>query len=87
MAYDVKLHPKVMDFLDSLHAKDRDLCTTSLRTLKENPFEPRPGTDIKKLQGKLHTLYRLRVGKCRFEYFVEANIVWVTKAFRREQGY
>ena len=87
MVYEVRLHPRVIDFLDSLQTKERDLCTTSLKTLKENPFEPRPGTDIKKLQGKLHTLYRLRVGELRFEYFIKENIVWVVKSFRRGQGY
>lgn len=87
MAYEVRLHPKVIKFLDSLQNEQRMHCLISLNTLKDNPFEPRPATDIKKLKGKLHTLYRLRVGEYRFEYFVENSIVWVTKAFIRGAGY
>lgn len=85
--YEVRLHPKAINFLDSLQEKERKRCIASLNTLKENPFEPRPGTDIKKLKGKLHTLYRLRVGDYRFEYFIENSIVWIVKAFIRGVGY
>lgn len=87
MAYEVRLHPKVVKFLDSLQDRERELCRTALNTLKDNPFEPRSGTDIKKLKGRLNTLYRLRIGNYRFEYFVENSIVWVVKAFSRGRGY
>ncbi len=55
--------------------------------LKDDPFRPRPGADIKRLKGKNKTLYRLRVGDYRFEYFVEGNIVYVVEAFKRSRGY
>jgi len=42
---------------------------------------------IRKLKGKLNTLYRLRVGDYRFEYFVENSIVCVVKAFSRGVDY
>ena len=87
MVYEVRLHPQVVKFLDSLQNREREKCITVLNTLKDNPFEPRSGTDIKKLKGKLNTLYRLRVGDNRFEYFVENSIVWIVKAFRRGVGY
>ncbi len=61
MAYEVRLHPKVVEFLDSLLRSERERCKEALNALKENPFEARSGADIKKLKGKLHTLYRLRV--------------------------
>lgn len=48
MEYEVRLHPTVIKFLDSLQTKERNLCTTSLKNLKDNPFESRSGTDIKK---------------------------------------
>ena len=70
MTYEVRVHPRVQEFLDSL---------------SEN--KSRSGADIKKLKGKLHDLFRLRVGEYRFEYFFEENAVWVTKSFRRGQGY
>ena len=50
-------------------------------------FKPRPGIDIKKLKGRDKTLYRLRVGDYRFEYFVEKDTVYVIDAFRRERDY
>ena len=87
MIYEVRLHPQVVKFLDSLQNREREKCRIALNTLKDNPFEPRSGTDIKKLKGKLNTLYRLRVGDNRFEYFVENSIVWIVKAFRRGVGY
>jgi mRNA-degrading endonuclease RelE of RelBE toxin-antitoxin system len=87
MVHEVRLHPHVTKFLDSLNEKERKRCLTSLNTLKDNPFESRPGTDIKKLKGKLHTLYRLRVGDNRFEYFIENSVVWIVKAFLRGAGY
>lgn len=58
-----------------------------LAKLIEDPYKPRSGVDIKKLKGKYHYLYRLRVGDHRFEYFVEEDIIWIEKAFKREKGY
>ena len=87
MSHEVKLHPTVMKFLDSLHDNERKKCVANLNSLKDDPFDPRSGTDVKKLKGKFHTLYRLRSGDLRFEYFVEENIIWVVRAFRRGRGY
>ena len=87
MGYEVKLHPKVAKFLDPLSDNERNRCIFALDELKTNPFKSRSGADIKKLSGKLHDLYRLRIGDYRFEYFVEENIVWIVKAFRRGKGY
>ncbi len=53
--------------------------------LKADPFKPRSGVDIKKLKGRDKTLYRLRVGDYRFEYFVEGNTIYVV--FKRERDY
>jgi len=55
--------------------------------LKNDPFTPRPRTDIKKLGGRNKTMYRLRVGDYRFEYFVDGKTVYVVEGFRRERGY
>jgi mRNA-degrading endonuclease RelE of RelBE toxin-antitoxin system len=63
------------------------LCKDSLFKLREDPFRRRSGCDIKKLEGYRKKLYRLRVGKHRFEYFVKEKDVVVYQAFHRERGY
>ena len=85
--FSVLIHPDVAKFLDGLSEKDRSRCVEALRRLKEDPFTPRSGVDIKKLKGRDKTLYRLRVGDFRFEYFVEGDTVYVVEAFRRGRGY
>ena len=85
--FTVLLHPDVIKFLDSLSESDRKRCVEALRKLKEDPFKPRSGADIKKLEGRKRTMFRLRVGDFRFEYFVEGRVVYVIEAFRRGRGY
>ena len=87
MVYEVRLHPSVIKFLDSLQKTENERCRAVLKSLENDPFTTRSGTDIKKLKRKKHSLYRLRVGSYRFEYFVEASVAWVVKAFAREAGY
>lgn len=81
----VRVHPRVKKYLDESGEKDR--LKEGLAKLGEDPFKPQSGLDIKKLKGKTHDVYRLRIGEHRFEYFVEDDIVWVQNAFRRERGY
>ena len=82
---EVRVHPQVKKYLDESGEKER--LKEGLRKLGDDPFTSRSGADIKKLNGKTHDLYRLRIGEHRFEYFVEDEVVWVQKAFRREKGY
>jgi mRNA-degrading endonuclease RelE of RelBE toxin-antitoxin system len=82
---DIRVHPRVKKYLDESGEKDR--LKQGLAGLGEDPFTPRSGLDIKKLKGKMHDVYRLRIGEHRFEYFVEDKVVWVQNAFRRERGY
>ena len=82
---EVRVHPQVKKYLDESGEKER--LKEGLRKLGDDPFTSRSGADIKKLKGKTHDLYRLRIGEHRFEYFVEDEVVWVQKAFRREKGY
>ena len=72
-------------YLDECGEKDR--LKEGFGWLGEDPFTSKSGLDIKKLKGKTHDVYRLRIGEHRFEYFVEDGIVWVQNAFRRERGY
>ena len=81
----VRVHPKVKNYLDECGEKQR--LKEGLARLGEDPFTSRSGLDIKKLKGKTHDVYRLRIGEHRFVYFVDDEIVWVQNAFRRERGY
>ncbi len=58
-----------------------------LEKLADDPYNSRGGVDIKKLKGKKHDMYRMRVGDHRFEYFVDEGKVWIDNAFRRGRGY
>jgi len=84
---EVRLHPDVRSYLDELEDSDQDRCEESLKKLSDEPFRSRPKCDIKKLKGRDKTMYRLRVGNHRFEYFVEENKVWIAEAFKRGRGY
>ncbi len=56
--------------------------------LKEDPYRPRSGADIKKLQGSFEPpFYRLRVGEYRIIYAVVGKEVKITEIVRRNQGY
>jgi mRNA-degrading endonuclease RelE of RelBE toxin-antitoxin system len=81
----VQVHPRVKKYLDESGEKDR--LKQGLARLGDDPFTSRSGLDIKKLKGRTHEVYRLRIGEHRFEYFVEDGIVWVQNSFRRERGY
>lgn len=81
----VRVHPRVKKYLDESGEKER--LKDGLARLGEDPVTSRSGLDIKKLKGKTHEVYRLRIGEHRFEYFVEDGAVWVQNAFRRERGY
>lgn len=83
----IKLHPTVVDFLDKLDTEERLRCIEALKLLGEDPFKNRARCNIKKLKGKKKSLYRLRVGQNRFEYFVKENCIWVVSGFKREKGY
>jgi mRNA-degrading endonuclease RelE of RelBE toxin-antitoxin system len=56
--------------------------------LKNDPFEPRRGSDIKRLTGQPNT-FRMRIGDLRIIYEVDPNerIVYLTQIFHRGKGY
>ena len=83
----IQLHPTAVDFLDKLDIEERLRCIEALKLLGEDPFKNRARCNIKKLKGKKKSLYRLRVGQNRFEYFVKENCIWVVSGFKREKGY
>jgi mRNA-degrading endonuclease RelE of RelBE toxin-antitoxin system len=61
----VQVHPRVKKYLDESGEKDR--LKQGLARLGDDPFTSRSGLDIKKLKGKTHVVYRLRIGEHRFE--------------------
>ena len=81
----VMMHPRVQKYLEDSGAKDRII--KHLEKLADDPYNSRSGVDIRKLKGKKHDMYRLRVGEHRFEYFVDDGKIWIDNAFRRGKGY
>lgn len=71
----------------SISKKEQKRIKSALNNLIENPFDSRPGTDIKPLAGTHPKKYRLRVGEYRIIYCVQGKVVKVIELFRRGRGY
>ncbi len=71
----------------SLENNVQERIISALKTLEDDPFHSRSGTDIKKLSHTEPTKYRLRVGNYRIIYTVEEKIIKVIEVFKRERGY
>lgn len=90
MSYPVLLHPRrAQRILDDLDDETRSRIKRALEALEDDPFTPRPGTDIKRISTDDggHPVYRLRVGDHRCVYVVAEGEVLVTKIFHRSEGY
>jgi mRNA interferase RelE/StbE len=78
--------------LDKMDDKLAQKVYSHMESLKDDPFRPRPGMDINKIEGNLRPPgYRLRVGRWRVEYVVleEVREVRVGRIFprRRDSDY
>jgi mRNA-degrading endonuclease RelE of RelBE toxin-antitoxin system len=82
---EIKIHPRVKTYISESGQKESLI--THLKELASDPYRSRSGVNIKKLQGKYHDMYRLRVGDHRFEYFIDEDVIWVDNAFLRKRGY
>jgi len=82
---EIMLHPRVKKFITENREKERII--THLKKLAKDPYISKTNIDIKKLKGKKHNLYRLRIGDFRFEYFIDDEKIWIDNAFKREKGY
>lgn len=82
---EVLIHPRVKKYLDDSGEKENLI--RNLTYLADDPYNKRSGADIKRLKGKKHVMYRLRVGEYRFEYFVDEGKVWIDNVFIRGRGY
>jgi len=79
------LHPKVKEYI--FESGEKEFLLYHIKQLSDDPYNKRAEADIKKLKGKKHTLYRLRIGIHRFEYFIDNDKIWIDNAFKRERGY
>ncbi len=82
---EIMLHPRVKKYLEDCAEKEKVI--EHIGRLAGDPYNTRSGVDIKKLKGKRHDMYRLRVGEHRVEYFVEENKIWIDDVFYRGRGY
>lgn len=91
--FTVVIHPRFPKELEAIkragrkHVAGRIL--SSLRLLAEDPFQARPGLDIKPLAIAGGAVFRLRVGDYRvlYEVDVASKKVFVTTVFHRGRGY
>ncbi|MGQ0535453.1 MAG: type II toxin-antitoxin system RelE family toxin [Methanobacteriota archaeon] len=87
MAFRVALRNKAKRAIDRLEARTRSRLYAGIDALKQDPTAPRPGADIKVLEGQ-HGLRRLRVGDHRVFYYVDVGdgFVYTTDIKRRCSG-
>lgn len=79
---EIFVHPRVKKYIINSGEKQRLL--DALNRLSTEGIDE---MDVKKLKGKKHEMYRLRVGDHRFEFFIDERKIWVDEAFRRGRGY
>jgi mRNA interferase RelE/StbE len=88
MTFTLKIHRPARKTLDKLDSSRADNIYAHLEELKVDPFIPRPGMDIKPIEGnKTSPVYRLRIGRWRVEYavFKEERVIWVARVFQRRR--
>lgn len=83
----VLISQSALSALNELPAKERRRVVRGLEALGEDPFTPRSGCDVKKLEAGDPPKWRLRVGEWRAVYVVEPREVRVIEIFRRGRGY
>ncbi|HMA83568.1 MAG TPA: hypothetical protein VKP59_05000 [Candidatus Thermoplasmatota archaeon] len=82
---EVMVHPRVKKFIND--RQEKKVVIEHLKRLKEDPYPSNKHLDIKKLKGKTHIMYRLRIGDNRFEYFIDEGKIWIDSGFKRGRGY
>ncbi len=87
MAFRVQVSRTFERRFRKLPGPDQERLRKAFARLAEDPFQPRSGADIRKLEGTDPPKYRLRVGDCRVIYAVVGEEVKVIDVFRRERGY
>jgi len=87
MKYTILVSKTFQKQFHSLENNVQERIISALKTLEDDPFHSRSGTDIKKLSHTEPTKYRLRVGNYRIIYTVEEKTIKVIEVFKRERGY
>ena len=86
--YNIKLHKRVVKFIQSRNPKEKLRIKEKLLELQNNPYPTNPKTDTKNMINS-NNGYRLRVGNYRFLYDIVENelIVYIEKADNRGDIY
>ena len=87
MKYTILVSKTFQKQFHSLENNVQERIISALKTLEDDPFHSRSGTDIKKLSHTEPTKYRLHVGNYRIIYTVEEKTIKVIEVFKRERGY
>ena len=74
--YTVYLSKQVKKFIEKQDKNLKQRIKKAFKELEKNPYPTNPKLDIKKL--KATDNFRLRIGKFRFKYFIEDDILVVT---------
>jgi len=74
--YTIYLSKQVKKFIEKQDKNLKQRIKNAFKELEKNPYPTNPKLDIKKL--KASNNFRLRVGKFRFKYFIENDILVVT---------
>jgi len=74
--YKVYLQKQVKKFIEKQDKNLKQRIKKAFNELEKNPYPTNPKVDSKKL--KVSNNFRLRIGKFRFKYFIEDNILVVT---------
>ena len=84
----VLLSPSAQKYLDGLDKKRAKNVRKGLEELEKDPFRPRSGCDIDRVEGSgSPPMYRLRKGAFRAEYFVDLDerVIYVTDLFPKKR--
>jgi len=87
MKYTILVSKTFQKQFHSLENNVQERIISALKTLEDDPFHSRSGTDMKKLSHTEPTKYRLRVGNYRIIYTVEEKTIKVIEVFKREREY
>jgi len=86
--YHIKLHKRVVKFIESRNPKDKLRIKEKFLQLQNNPYPSNPKTDTKSMINN-NNGYRLRVGSYRFIYDVieDELLIYMEKADNRGDIY
>ena len=85
--YTIKLHKKVIKFINSRNSKDKEIIREKLTLLQTNPYPKSDTLNVKKMKSS-HG-FRLRIGNYRFLYDVidEELVIYIENGDNRGDIY